>query len=100
MLQIGLLVCLIIGALTPLYEINRSIYRTYEYYFLLSDEQRAQPSLEPATHLKQGGAPEAEHPGSLVADEIQTLTFMDDKLTKNFVANVRQSLYYHYLAPR
>jgi hypothetical protein len=99
-LQIVLAVCLVIGVLTPLYEINRSIYRTYEYYFLLSGEQRVQPGSEPTTHLEQGGAPEAEHPGSLVADEIRTLTFMDDQLTKNFVANVRQSLYYRYIAPR
>jgi hypothetical protein len=99
-LQVVLAVCLIIGALTPLYEINRSLYRTYEYYFLLSDEQRVQPSSEPVTHLEQGGAPELEHPGSLVADDIRTLAFMDDKLTKNFVANVRQSLYYRYIAPR
>jgi hypothetical protein len=98
--RIAFFICLTIGALTPLYEINRSIYRTYEYYFLLSDEQRVRPGLEPVTHLQQGGAPEAEHPGSLAADDIQTLAFMDDKLTKNFVANVRQSLYYRYIAPR
>jgi hypothetical protein len=34
----------------------------------------------------------------LVADEIQTLKFMDDKLSKNFIANVRQSVFYKYLA--
>jgi len=99
-LQIILIICLFIGALPPLYDIKRSHYSTYKYYFLLSDEQRTQPSPEPATHLEQGGAPESEHPGSLVADDIQTLTFMDDKLTKNFIANVRQSLYYRYMAPR
>jgi len=99
-LQIALLICLVIGALTPLYEINRSIYRTFEYYFLLDAEQRARPDPEPAVHLEQGGAPEWEHPGLLVADQIQTLAFMDDKLTKNFVANARQSLYYRYIAPR
>ncbi len=93
---------LVLGALTPLYEINRSIYRTYEYYFLLeeSDCGCEVPSSEPVTHLEQGVAPEAEHPGTLVADEIVTLQFMDDKLSKNFIANVRQSLYYRYLAPR
>jgi hypothetical protein len=93
-------VLLALGALTPLYEINRSIYRTYEYYSL-DLSQRAQPTSDrPArvTHLEQPGVPEGEHPNALVADEIRTLKFMDDKLSKNFIANVRQSLYYQYLS--
>ncbi len=89
---------LALGALTPLYEINRSIFRTYEYYFVLDESQRAQPTVELVTHLEQPGVPEGEHPNSLVADEIQTLKFMNDKLSKNFIANVRQSLYYQYLS--
>jgi hypothetical protein len=88
---------LALGSLTPLYEINRSIYRTYEYYSL-DPSQRAQPSSEVVTHLEQPGVPEGEHPNALVADEIQTLKFMNDKLSKNFIANVRQSLYYQYLS--
>ncbi len=90
---------LFIGALTPLYEINRSIYRAYEYYSL-DPSQRAQPASEVVTHLEQPGVPEGEHPNALVADEIQTLKFMDDKLSKNFIANVRQSLYYRYISSR
>jgi len=90
---------LLLGSLTPLYEINRSAYRTFEYYFLLDDSQRAQPTSEVTTHLEQPGAPEGEHPNMLVADEIQTFKFMNDKLSKNFIANVRQSLYYRYLSP-
>ena len=90
---------LLLGSFTPLYEINRSAYRTFEYYFLLDDSQRAQPTLEVVTHLEQPGAPEGEHPNMLVADEIQTFEFMNDKLSKNFIANVRQSLYYRYLSP-
>ncbi len=90
---------LFIGSLTPLYEINRSIQRTYEYYSL-DDSQRAQPAAGGITHLAQPGAPETEHPNMLVADEIQTLKFMDDKLSRNFIANVRQSLYYRYISSR
>lgn len=90
---------LLLGSFTPLYEINRSAYRTFEYYFLLDDSQRAQPTFEVTTHLEQPGAPESEHPNMLVADEIQTFKFMNDKLSKNFIANVRQSLYYRYLSP-
>ena len=89
---------LILGSLTPLYEINRSIYRSYEYYFVLDPSQRAQPTSEVVTHLEQPGAPEDDHPNALVADEIKTLKFMNDKLSKNFIANVRQSLYYRYIS--
>jgi hypothetical protein len=100
LLRLAFFILFLIGALTPLYEINRSIYRTFEYYILLDDNQRAQPDLGPLTHLEQGVAPELEHPGALISDKIQTLKFMDDKLSKNFIANVRQSLYYRYLSPR
>jgi hypothetical protein len=101
-LRITLYVILIIGALTPLYEINRSVYRSFEYHFILDESECGceVPSSEPVTHLEQGVAPESEHPGTLIADEIQTLKFMNDKLSKNFIANVRQSLYYRYLSPR
>jgi hypothetical protein len=93
---------LLIGSLTPLYEINRSVYRSFQYYFLANTEDCGCeiPASEPVTHLEQGVAPEAEHPGVLIADEIGTLEFMIDKLSKNFIANVRQSLYYRYLSPR
>lgn len=91
---------LAIGSLTPLYEINRSVYRTYEYYFLLDDDQRLAPPLEPATHLEQAGALEFEHPRMLVADEIVSLQFMEDQLSKNFIANVRQTVFYRYISSR
>ncbi|KXK13150.1 MAG: hypothetical protein UZ14_CFX002001889 [Chloroflexi bacterium OLB14] len=100
LLRITLYALLFIGALTPLYEINRSLYRTYEYYFILDESQRLQTLPKPATHLPTAGKLEAEHPNKLVADEIVSLQFMDDELSKNFIANVRQSLYYKYLAKR
>ncbi len=90
---------LLLGSLTPLYEINRSVYRTFESYIILDGMIYSQPDSEPVTHLAQGGAPELEHPTTLVADEIKTLQYMDDKLSKNFIANVRQSLYYRYMSP-
>jgi hypothetical protein len=93
-------VLLVLGALTPLYEINRSVSRTYEYYVALDEIQRAQPNVEAATHLEKGGAPELEHPNAILADDIYTLAYMQDKLSKNFIANVRQSLYYRYLSAR
>lgn len=76
---------LAMGALTPLYEINRSVYRTLEYYLILDKDQRAVLPAERVTHLEQGVAPEVEHPNALVADQIETLAFMNDKLSKNFI---------------
>lgn len=91
---------LLIGSLTPLYEINRSIYRTYEYYFVLENGQKIETITEPVTRLAPPGAPEYEHPNTLTADAIPTLRFMTDQLSQNFVANVRQTLFYKYFASR
>jgi hypothetical protein len=99
-LRITLYALLLIGALTPLYEINRSMYRTYEYYFILDEEQRLTTLPMPATEIQPAGRLEAEHPNRLVADEIVSLEFMQGELTENFIANVRQTLYYKYLAKR
>lgn len=98
-LRITLFGLILIGALTPLYEINRSAYRTYEYYFVLDENHRAVPRAEPATSLDKGGAPESEHPNTILADDVYSLAKLKDKLAKNFIANVRQSLYYRYLSP-
>jgi hypothetical protein len=96
--RIAIALILVIGALTPLYEINRSIYRTFEYYFVLDESERVHPISEPVTHLEQGVVPESEHPGAILADGIQTLKYMDDELSRNFIANVRRSIFYQYLA--
>ncbi len=99
-LLITICLLLLIGALTPLYEINRSIYRTYEYYFILDEEQRLTTLPQPATKIQPAGRLEAEHPNRLVADEIVSLEFIQGELAENFIANVRQTLYYQYLAKR
>jgi hypothetical protein len=96
----SLLAILLLGSLTPLYEINRSIYRTYEYYFVLDDGQKMETITEPVTRLAPPTAPEYEHPASLTADGIPTLKFMKDQLSQNFIANVRQTFFYRYLAKR
>jgi hypothetical protein len=98
--RIAFAAILAVGALTPLYEINRSAQRTFAYYFVLDESELAQPPLEPVTHLAQAGAPEGEHPGALTAEGIPTLKFMTDELSRNFIANVRQSLYYQFVSSR
>ena len=91
---------LALGALTPIYEINRSIYRTYDYYFLQESCSACDFSTDPITKLAQPGKPEEEHPGSLTADALPTLQFMTDELSQNFITNVRQTFFYTYLAKR
>lgn len=95
-----LAVVLLIGAFTPLYELNRSLYRTFDYYFILEESEHAAPIEGPVKHLQQPGSPEFDHPGSLTADGIPTFKFMTDELSRNFIANVRQSLYYQFISSR
>lgn len=90
---------LLLGSLTPLYEINRSLYRTFDYYFVQQDCGCDLPA-DPIAKLAQPGAPEEEHPGALAADALPTLQFMTDELSRNFIANVRQTFFYNYLAKR
>ena len=98
-LRVTLYGLLLLGSLTPIYEINRSIYRTYDYYFVQQD-CACDFSTDPVTKLAQPGIPEEEHPGSLTADALPTLQFMTDELSQNFIANVRQTFFYKYLAKR
>ncbi len=91
---------LILGSLTPIYEINRSIYRTYDYHFLQDSCAACDFSSDPITKLAQPGKPEEEHPGSLTADALPTLQFMTDELSQNFIANVRQAFFYKNIAKR
>jgi hypothetical protein len=99
-IRAALTAALLIGCLTPLYEINRSIHRTYEYYFVLEQSERLQSDPAPAARLEQGGAPESEHPGTLAADGIRTLASLEGRLAENYLANVRKSPYYRWIAPR
>ncbi|HAX68220.1 MAG TPA: hypothetical protein DCY14_01305, partial [Anaerolineae bacterium] len=96
----ALLALLALGSLTPLYEINRSVYRTFDYYFLQDTCSACDFSTDPVAKLAQPGKPEEEHPGTLTADALPTLQFMTDELSQNFIANVRQTFFYKYLAKR
>lgn len=96
----SLLALLALGSLTPIYEINRSIYRTFDYYFVQADDCGCDFSTDPIIRLAPPTAPELEHPGFLTADALPTLKFMTDELSQNFIANVRQTFFYKYLAAR
>ncbi len=97
----AIIVLLIFGAMTPLYEINRSVYRTYQYYFVLTDAQKMQtPPSEALTHLPLPVVPEKEHPYTLAADALPTLKYMTDELSRNFIADLRSTFFYQYFARR
>ncbi len=91
-----LLLILGIGTLTPLYEINRSIYRSLSFY-LSPPANAITQDLGPIRHLTLDAPPEADHPASLFADRIQSLVNVEDKLSKNFLANPQKSFFYRFL---
>ena len=94
-----LLTCLLIGSLTPIYEINRSIYRTVSFY--LSYPQPAPVSSSDSqhvTHLTFHGGPETDHPSTLSADSLQTLGYLEDTISKNFLGKIQKLFFYKYLS--
>jgi len=95
----SLLAILALGSLTSIYEINRSIYRTFDYYFIQKD-CGCEFAADPITHIVHPDVPEKEHPGSITADALPTLQFLATELSQNFIANVRQTFFYKYLAKR
>jgi len=95
----SLLLLLLLGSFTPLYEINRSLYRTFDYYFIQQD-CGCEFAADPITHIVHPDVPEKEHPGSITADALPTLQFLTTELSQNFIANVRQTFFYKYLAKR
>jgi hypothetical protein len=100
--KIALIVMLAIGALTPLYEINRSVYRTVKYYSDLRQglitPHQILPHLEPVTFPPEVAAPELVHPDTLTADEYQTMTYFDLETLGNYVGEIKNSFFFQYLA--
>jgi hypothetical protein len=82
-----ILICLVIGAVTPLYEINRSVYFTAKYY--LSPEDNPVPVLDPTISLER-------QPYILVADNYKSIS--NCRLCLNFVGDGKSSLFDKYLA--
>lgn len=87
--KVGIVVTLIflIGAVTPLYEINRSIYRTIHYYSNASANENNIPiSPQEAAYLNP--MPHEDHPSTLVADDFISLSnFRPDQMS-NFLGSV------------
>jgi len=81
-----LIICLVIGAATPIYEINRSIARTAAYYFF--------PNNPKTQELLSYNEPRPID--ELTADEIGSIS--NCRNCVNFVGDGHDSLFYRYLA--
>ncbi len=86
-LLIGMLV---IGSLTPLYEINRSIYRTDDY-LLHRIEYDQQPRTTPHEAVIPPIRWEHDHPYTLLADDYITVANFS-KEQVNFIGDINNSL--------
>jgi hypothetical protein len=82
----------LIGSLTPIYEINRSVYRTATYYMNRNQyDQQKRPNPQEAILAKC--IPEEDHPYTLTADDFITLSYFEPVLVGNFVGDINNSFY-------
>ncbi len=88
--------CLVIGALTPLYEINRSVYRTAQYW--LSPTSISQSAQLSAQEVKENLVPpESDHPGTLLADGWGSVANLPYDDLKSYVADIQGTFLQKYL---
>jgi hypothetical protein len=100
--SISLILILGLGIFTPLYEINRSIYRTVEYYFGSSGDENStknctESQLERLAFPKK---PEEDHPGQLLADDWCSLSTLNPEYITAYVADISESFFFKYLAKK
>lgn len=98
--SISLILILGIGIFTPVYEINRSIFRTADYYFSNSDDKNptkkcTDPQIERITFPHK---PEEDHPGQLLADDWCSLSTLNYEYLTSYVTDTTDSFFFNYLA--
>lgn len=89
-----LLLC--IGAITPIYEINRSVYRTASYY--LSPPTIAQKIAGQKVNINMSTSFEFDHPYTLTADSYQSLANFDPEKIGNYLSKSDHSFFETYLS--
>jgi hypothetical protein len=94
--QFVLIVFLCIGAITPIYEINRSVYRTASYY--LDPPSQSEKLIGQQTRIYEIESFEFDHPYTLTADSFKSLANIDPDTITYFLARSDQSFFYKYLA--
>lgn len=90
-----LVILLCIGAITPIYEINRSIYRTAKYY--LDPPSEIQVLEGQQVNLYPQETIENDHPYTLVADSFKTLAVFNPETINNFLAKADHTFFETYL---
>ncbi len=94
--RVGLTLLLCIGALTPIYEIDRSIYRTAAYY--ISPPTKAQKLAGEQVKIYEPTSFEYDHPYTLTADSFKSLANFDPVTIANFLAPEDHSFFEKYLS--
>jgi hypothetical protein len=91
-----LIVILVIGAITPVYEINRSIYRTATYF--LNPPSQAEKISVQQVQIYEIKSFEYDHPFTLTADSFKSLANIDPETIPYFLAKLDSSFFYEYLS--
>ncbi len=85
-----LIAVLLIGAFTPLFEINRAVFRTLDFY-LLAGSHQIQSSLILQDEIKIPNNPEKSHPETLLADSIKSIEYINPDFAMNYLGNLNRS---------
>ena len=91
----ALILLLGIGAITPLYEINRSVYRTASYY--LAPPTATEKLAGEQIKIYEPTSYEFDHPYTLTADSFRSLANYDPEVISNFLARADHTLFEKYL---
>jgi len=89
--------CLLIGAITPVYEINRSIFRSFDYY-LNYREYRNQQFVKPIEAIQVPKKWENDHPYTLLADNLKSFALMPLENSENYLADFEGTVFKQALA--
>ena len=92
----GLILLLCIGAITPIYEINRSIYRTSSYVFW--PPTAAEKAVGQEAKFYNPVTFEYDHPYTLAADSYKSLSLINPEDLSNFLAKSDHTLFETYLS--
>ena len=94
--RIVLIILLSIGAITPIYEINRSVYRTAIYF--LEPPSQSEKLIGQQMKIYEFESFEYDHPYTLSADSFKSLANFDPDLNPKCLAKSDHSFFYKYLA--
>lgn len=92
-----LIAVLLLGSITSIYEINRSIYRTASYYFDSANQQIRYAGSVNLEELNIPKFPEKDHPGFLQADAFASFSNTPISTASNFIADVGQSQIFNFM---